>query len=228
MKLAAVAIASLVALSARAEAKCARPDMVAAFVDTKAQGAAIVETTNHWGSDDPGLGELKFTVDGKKKSFDKVEVAPGLVVYRLPANAKSGVIDGGKAGKATVKALDPKTPTLAAPKVKSITYVESRSGRGTNRNTTVVLDGAVPADAVALVAMDAKGRPLSWGPAKTEEGAPLRIYDQSRCGAVPDGTLAPDAGSVMLFWVDKFGRPSEFSARVTIVAQKSGSDRDEP
>ncbi|HEY4055246.1 MAG TPA: hypothetical protein VGM39_01515 [Kofleriaceae bacterium] len=227
MKLAAVAVASLVALSGRAEAKCARPDMVAAFVSTTAQGGAIVETTNHWGSDDPGLTTLKFTVDGKTKDFDKVQVAAGLVVYRLPAGAKVGVIDGGKAGKATVKALDPKTPMLDAPKVKSITYEESRSGRGTNRNTTVVLDGTAPADAVALVAMDAKGRALSWGPAHPAEGGPLRVYEQSRCGAVPDGTLAPDAGSVKLYWVDKYGRAGDFSSSVVIIAKTTGKT-DEP
>ena len=227
MKLAAIAFASLVALSARADAKCARPNMVAAFAAPTSEGGAIVETTNHWGTDDPGLTTLKFTVDGKKAEFDKVEIAPGLVVYRLPKGAKSGVIDGGKAGKATVKALDPKIATLPAPKVKSITYVESRTGRGTSRNTDVVLDGTAPADAVALVAMDAKGRPLSWGPATPGDGAPLRIYQQSRCGAVPDGTLVPDAGSVKLFWVDKYGRSSEYSASVVITAQKTGNSKED-
>ncbi|CAN5752675.1 hypothetical protein BH11MYX2_BH11MYX2_19100 [soil metagenome] len=227
MKLAAIVFASLVALSGRADAKCARPNMVAAFAATTAQGGVIVETTNQWGSDAPGLTTLKFTVDGKKRDFEKVEVAPGLVVYRLPAGAKSGVIDGGKAGKATVKALDAKKPALAAQKIKSITFVESRSGRGTNRNTTVMLDGTAPADAVALVVMDAKGRPLSWGPAKPEEGAPLLVYEQSRCGAVPDGTLVPSEGSVKLFWVDKYGRQSEYSASVTIKTKTTGTSMED-
>lgn len=198
-----------------ADAKCAQPVLVERFVATDAKGAVIVSTVGTT-MGDAKLQALTFTVDGKRGVYDKVVHAPGLIAYRLPAGAKKGVITGGKKDKATVTAMDPATPVLGAPKVKTVVHEIRMSGRGSSERTTVTIDGDAPADAVAIVITAGDGKALSWG--AVAKGEALTPYFRGRCGILPDGTVAP-TGTAKVFWVDKYGRASALSATVNVTTK---------
>ena len=69
-----------------------------------------------------------------------------------------------------------------------------------------MLDGAPPKDVVAIVAVDAKGKAISWG---RVSGTKLHVYANQTCELVTPGTVEPKAGDkVTLFWVDHMGRKS--------------------
>lgn len=217
-------LALLLALSfaaAPAHALCAMPEIGDAFLKTDNTGAALV-ATRLGVKPDAALDKLTFTVDGKQGTFDKVDLAPGLVAYRLPAGAKEGSIQSGT-NIAKVVALDPTTPLLAAPTMSKL-LVETRMGvRGSSVTATVTLTTAAPDDAVALVVVDAKGNALTWGNALRGSKEQV-VLSRGRCGMLPNKTAAPMNGqSVKVFWVDVNGRVSPASKAIKAVAKTTRS-----
>jgi hypothetical protein len=82
----------------------------------------------------------------------------------------------------------------------------------------VELAARPPAGVVAIVLVDATGKPRSFG--LVEAGAPLVAYDRSRCGVLPDGTTESAHGDqVTVFFVDKYGFKSKHSNVVKVVAK---------
>ena len=199
----------------RADAKCA-PSSLRPTVATPA-GTQIPKTG--------GIVVLaeKFFDDGKVAKGDvtkrwkprsgatKIEVlAPGLVVYRSALE----LVDG-KQTVAKFAAAATEPAVLDAPKVKAIVATKTSRGRKSSTEVEVTLDGAVPAGAVAIVAVDAKGKPMSFG--RVEPNGKLYVYAQHRCEVLPDGTVEPKYGdTVTVFWVDAIGRPSPASKPIKL------------
>lgn len=147
-------------------------------------------------------------------------IAPGLAVYRFPQGATGDIVLENATHEALVKAAPAKDsmPQLAAPKAKKIVATKT-FGRRPTTLVEVTLDGDAPATAVALVAVGANGKPLSFG--RVVEGQPLYVYVSRRCQIVTDGTVEPTAGQkVTLFWVDARGAKSPATKPITISAGK--------
>jgi hypothetical protein len=142
----------------------------------------------------------------------KIDVlAPGLAVYRASVDAFELKNGDETLIKATRSAA--KRDALAAPKVKSIKFDAPLSRRSVRR-VEVMLDGAPPAGAIALVLADAKGKAKSWGPVA---GSVFYPFNHRDCMVLPNGTVPSKKGErVTLFWVDDSGRKSAYTKPVTI------------
>lgn len=151
-------------------------------------------------------------------------IAPGLAVYRYPAaKGKLELEDDDHAVVATMAMTNDKPALLAAPRVKKIVSTKSLGRRGSTI-VEVVLDGAAPATAVAIVAVGANGRSLSFG--TVAAGQKLVIYEQQRCLLVSNGTIEPRAGErVTVFWVDAMGRKSPATKPIAITDTKSRAEK---
>lgn len=213
----AVVVPSTIAAQS-AYALCMAPRVGDSFHAKDVKGAALV-ISRDGATPATTIDKLTFRVDGKEGTFDKVELAPGLVAYRLPAGATSGEIDGGVGGVAKVGALDPTTATLRAPRLKKLVMETTIGGRRTSQVATATLDGDAPSGAIAIVVTDAKGKALTWG--NVNAGSPTQIVlSRGGCSALPDGTVVPrDGQSVKVFWVDVNGRASPASNAVKVVAK---------
>lgn len=154
-----------------------------------------------------------------------VTLAPGLVLFKLPADAADGqLIDDKRAtiGKVTV---GPKTAVLGAPKIKKITH-DSGGGRKPFVTITVEL-AAVPDGAVALVLADSKGMPRSWHLVDGKATKQL-AFERRRCRILANGTIESKPGErVTAYWVDASGRKSAASAASAIVAGRIAADTDD-
>jgi hypothetical protein len=105
---------------------------------------------------------------------------------------------------------------LPAPKLMGVVHSDSER----TQETQAELDGAPPADAVALVIFDARHKAKSWGTVAAN-ATTIEVYGQHKCDVLPNGTLASKAGDkVMLAWVDKYGRLSAKTKLFTITAKK--------
>jgi len=153
-----------------------------------------------------------------------VTLAPGLVLYKLPADAVgNGVKDGqlidDKRKTVGSITLGPKTALLGAPKIKKLMH-DTRQGRRPYGKLTVELAAAAPEGAIALVIADAKGKPRSWG--KVSGGAmSLLGYNRTRCKVLANGTIESKPGErVTAYWIDASGRKSAASGAVAIVSER--------
>lgn len=149
-----------------------------------------------------------------------VTLAPGLVRYALPAKVAAAELHDGKKARGKITRATAALPALAAPKVTRIHHETFKSMRGNGATTTVVLDGAVPDDVIALVVLDAKtGKARSFGRAAAGS-TEVTVYAQGRCSALPNGTVETRAGErVSLMWVDKHGRTSPAGKPIEVVAK---------
>ena len=144
---------------------------------------------------------------GKTVAEPTIEIiAPGLAVYRHAATGGQLDLEDANQKRLVMAHVAKDTPgPLAAPKVTKLVARKVVSRRSTT-TVEVVLDGAPPKDVVAIVAVDAKGKPISWS---RVEGPKLFVYRNQTCEMVSDGTVEPKAGEkVTLFWVDVMGRKS--------------------
>lgn len=207
-----------------ADALCAMPRMHPAVLNDGVAapddgGLLVVTEIDHL----PGNEGEAFQPDWRFKTAKTnekptlVTLAPGLVRYALPAKVAAAELHDGTQARGKITRATAALPALAAPKVAKIHHETFRTRRGNGAITTVVLDGAAPADVVALVVLDAKtGKPRSFGRA-TAGATEVTVYSQGRCSALPNGTVETRAGErVTLLWVDKHGRSSPATKPVTV------------
>jgi len=211
--------------SSPADAKCAMAHLHPKVVTTQpiiAGGGILVATEQvPYSVKDQGDANQptwQLEANGTKTAPTIDTLAPGLVVYRVTTAGDASLVDGAKV-IARVTASKGNPATLAAPKVKSIRH-DKTLGRRSSAYTIVTLDGAPPADAVALVLTDAKGTARSFGLVEGT-GPEVTVYEHSRCGVVPNSTVESRIGDkVKVFWVDQSGRVSPAS-KTTMVSGKT-------
>ena len=127
--------------------------------------------------------------------------------------------DGKHALLVTTRVAKDVPPTLGAPVVKQVISKQWR-GRKPATDVVVVLGGAAPATAVAIIAYDAKGKAMSFGAVTKDE---LVVYSQHRCETLPNGTVEPAPKQrITLAWVDENGRVSAKSKPVTVASKIEG------
>lgn len=221
--------ASLVLLAALlspvpAEALCARPVMQPVVMTpdvTTSDGGIVVGTEAGFESQRKDKGEATqptWTIKTKSGSVKPklVELAPGLVVYQLPDKVDGGeLFDGTKVIAKLARAKGPSSK-LAAPAPTKLTYQEWPSPRG-NSQKTAALFSAIPADAIALIVVDAAtNKPRSYG--LVGAGVlEVTVYGRGRCSALPNGTSPTVASDkVILRWVDKTGAVSADSKPIVV------------
>jgi len=218
------------ALAPAAEAKCARWGLKADVLTPT--GAAIaadggilvgaVEASDAAldSGDTASQPGWRLRIGSAVATPTQVPLAPGLVLYRLPANATEGrLIDDHRATVGTVT-VGPKTATLGAPKLKRIGR-DARGGRRPSSRITVELAAPAPIGAVILVLADAKGKPRSWGKLTATGEIKILAFDQGRCRVLPNGTVESKPGErVTAFFVDASGRKSPLSAAVAVTSDR--------
>lgn len=161
---------------------------------------------------------------GKDKQPAKARVVgPGLWVLPAPDGAWSLADEAGKVRLAgTHAATDPKP--LAAPRITSVKFFSSSGRRGTFESVTVNIKGPLPADATAIVVLDAQGAVRSWGnPRLTDTTQPMiavGVFQSGSCTALPNGTVPTTGGDkIKLAWIDSSGRLSATTS-ATVIAEK--------
>jgi hypothetical protein len=224
---ASLVIASLISWSSPVAAKCARmgqrPVVLTPSVEVPADGGGIVVGTESvtWEQTDEGEAPQKgwgFYTGRDLGQPTITTLAPGLVVYSVPASLRTtGELVGGKGTVAKLTRTNKKVKLLAAPTLKAVVHASSASGRGRSSTTTVQLDGAAPADAVAMILVDARTKQArSWG-AVTAGATSVVVYVSRRCGVLPTGTVESTVGDqVIVRWVDNRGRVSADSTPLAI------------
>jgi hypothetical protein len=169
-------------------------------------GGFVVGTRSRPGKD-VGTGEIAVQADWKVRARGATAkplvdvLAPGLAIYRLPAKATEATLEDG-VGKVVGKAkIVPGAPTtMAAPRIKTI--VAGRTG-GKHPTTfvTAMLDGAPPADALALVVTDTAGVARAWGAAIAGVDRVAVIDNHQGCGTFPNGTQLSNPGDTLVAYV---------------------------
>ena len=229
MKAALLAAALLVGTVPSVSARCMQLELKAQVltpsVEVTQDGGGIVVATTGTGSADKGelpASQTSWKLRVGKTISDAVitTLAPGLVLYGPPPGAKgSGDLVTSKTKVlARWRRTNAKRAALDAPAVKAIKHLANLTTR-MSQDTLVELDGKVPATAIAMILVDSKGTPLTWGVANPGISA-VRVYSHGHCD-VSNGTLPPTVGdAVTLVWVDKAGRLSASSKPTTITAAK--------
>lgn len=225
-RLACAAFLATALVSPLASAKCAMGHLAPKVMTTApipAGGGIVVATLDvpYSEADEGDAVQPSWQLDvGDAKSAPKIDtLAPGLAVYRVPAGTGTiKLLDGTKVRATATFAKGDAPAALAAPKLEAVRH-DRTYGRRASAFTTVTLDGAPPAGAVALVLADAKGKPRSYGLVEGT-GTELRVYAQSRCSVLPNGTIESKMGDkVTLFWVDQSGRKSAPSKVIEITGK---------
>ncbi len=155
---------------------------------------------------------------GKPSAATPDTIAPGLVVYRLPKDAKKlELFDAGK--KLVGTATAGKAAALEAPQLASVVSGQTKSKHVT-RFVDVELAKAAPAGALALVLVDGNGIPMAWGVAVRETRQVTVYSTQGGCVLeFPEGTVVAEVGKpVSAFWIDAGGRRSATSAKIVVTA----------
>lgn len=190
------------------------PVVMNSGVDAPMGGGLLVSTSNSGPNEGEAMQPTWVLQSGTRSEPPVVRtLAPGLVVYALPAGMPTADLFDGKASRGTVTAttvaVAEQPARLAAPAVKRITHVRVAGPRGSSGTTTVTLRAVPPEGAVAMIVLDAKSkRAMSYG--FVVAGAmEVVVYAQARCSALPNGTVETVARSkVLLEWVDRYGRVS--------------------
>ncbi len=166
----------------------------------------------------PDRSAWKLKGPGKPTAATPSVLAPGLVVYRAPANAASiEVLDGGGKRLAKGSVMAKEAELLAAPAIKAITSGTSR-GRHPSTFVNVALSSPAPKEAIALVVGPAKGAAHSWG-RSFANATSLNVYstDGGCVSRFPEGTVLSQPGDrLVAFWVDTYGRRSRVSPLVIV------------
>lgn len=226
----------VIASAPSADAKCARmglaPSVLTPSGATISPDGGIVVGVVDVQSDDVLVENAAAQPGWRIKHGSRVDapkmvvLAPGLVLYKLPADAKDGqLIDHKRAAVGSV-IVGAKQPAIAAPKLKAVKY-ESQLGRRPWERVTVELGAAAPAGAIAIVLTDPKGNVRSWG--RVVAGKTTLVgYDHGGCRVLADDTLPSKPGSrVAAFWVDASGRKSALSAPAGVEGAKPADSDDE-
>jgi hypothetical protein len=151
-------------------------------------------------------------------------VAPGLVVYKLPATAKDGALIDDRRAMVGNVTVGPKTAVLGAPKIKKIVH-EARQGKRPYAIVQIELSAPAPDGAIALVLADTKGKTRSWGQVKTGATSVFG-YERRRCQVLSNDTVESKPGDkISVYWIDAGGRKSAAST-ATVVAKPGDSEED--
>lgn len=230
--------ALLVALApSSADAKCAFWGLIPSVITPQkdslyASGFVVAGINSQDGKTDPGevadRPKWRIRTGTRIDNPKRVQLAPGLVLYEIAGGPTVELLDDNQKviGKITVS-KDKRATAFAAPKVKRITHDARRDGRRPSVDVIAELDGPAPADALAIVVVDAQGKALSWG--RVEAGkTKVTVHDERRCMARPNGTVSPKPGDkVTLFYVSEGGEKSKASAPIVIVAARPGAKPDD-
>jgi len=227
-----LALTALALAPTSADAKCAmdhlQPIVLTKEVAVPADGGGIVVGTMSVSYDETDTGEALQKTWGFLTGRDIMQpvltvLAPGLVVYGVqPTVRTTGELTDEKgAVVAKLAQTQTKVARLAAPKIKAVVHYDDGPNPMRRKvSTKVKLDGAAPADAVAMVLMDRKRTARSWGTV-TAGATDVEVYYQYRCKVLPNGTLASKVGDkVIVAWVDKYGRLSATTKVFTIKVTK--------
>ncbi len=221
MKLALIAALSLAASNADADCAfsglIAKPITVANTALPADGGIVIAALPDRTGKLDPGDPALDhaFVIKGVAKATAR-SLAPGLAVVPVPANTTELYDQVGKPVLA-IKTTTDKPKLAPAPIVKKIEYTLGRR-RGIEQ-VFVTID-KLPADALAIVLSDPKGKPKSWGLVSRTTGGRLLGFSSTSCQALPNGTVPSKEGDqVIVQLVDAYGRLSAPTRplRITLV-----------
>ncbi|MBA2543644.1 MAG: hypothetical protein H0V17_28640 [Deltaproteobacteria bacterium] len=187
--------------------------------DVAADGGLVVAEVPRMADKAQAPDFSKWQVRGAKLGApDSLAIAPGLRIIRPPAGAASFTLEvaGKVKGKARVAKAPP--PTLPAPAISRVVS-GSTTSKHVTRYVTVFPTQAAPKGAIALVLVDAKGKPISWG--RTGDGADRVVVYSTEGGCVTtfsNGTeIAQPGERVTAFWIDSTGRRSPASAPITVV-----------
>lgn len=208
---AALTAALLTVGTPTADARCATtprgPALLSPDAPVPAGGGVLVET--HAGLADAAASPHAYALVVGGLAGAPEALAPGLVVYRVPAGATSATLTDGPGTVRTVTVSGAKARALPAPKLKAITDYTKISddprGLDSRTRTTVLLAGVPPAGAVALIAYDSRGTARTY--ALVGAGAKtMVVYDHGRCDQHPPGMTGLRAGEkATVAWVDAAG-----------------------
>ena len=221
--IAAVAVAPRAAAGDCASMPLQAQVVTTAGAEIPSDGGILVATTWTNGSrteksEDPVRPGWRLR--GKKLTAPKIDVlAPGLAVYRVPFDGQAAVEleDEDHKVVANVTAGKRKAAAVPAPKAKSVVFVATMS-RHSSQVATATLTADPPAGASALVIVNAKGLPTSWG--SVVPGKVQTPYAHHDCAMLPNGSSAPVVGeTVTLFWVMADGRRSEPTKAITVTGK---------
>jgi hypothetical protein len=241
--LVAVIVALTLGHASPAYPKCARillaPQLITHAADPIPAGGGVLigftETTDATAEafigHDPAMNTDWTLTVGKRKTRPRVEqLAPGLAVYR-PGTLRGTrptplVLRDGKGAKLGVFSASARADaaSLPAPTVKRITStaVAQNKGRWQATVTTTIAEvDQIPARAAALIVYRqgaGNTTPLTWARVAVGSTPTLEIYESpGKCGTEPEGLAAPAPGeTVVLAWVDQFGRRSPLSATAVV------------
>ena len=217
----ALATLLVVAISTPAMALCIavreHPVVINSGAMITADGGVVVATVFGGDGDDEPNATDTWVFDGDVKPT-VVALAPGLTLLKPPPKATE--LREGKTVKAKITFTD-SAPVLAAPKPRAVIHATRKGMRGSSTWVTVHLRDAVPADAIALVVFDAKGKAARSFAHVSSGSTEVLVYSQGRCSALPNGTVESQPNEVItLRWVDKAGRLSAPSKTVRIARGK--------
>jgi hypothetical protein len=223
---------ALTLLPTPADASCAYVGMSPVVLtrrDTKlpADGGVLVgywlNNDNDFESDGPDPSAVKWHVTNGKANvkLTRTQLAPGLSVYRPPANITAFKVAGKTKdhGSFTVDAKSAPV-TMAAPVAKSVKEKTTAGFRSMETTVTLKLGEAPPADAVAVIAYDESGKALLYSSLPDTHDKTLETVIQEtggHCGTPHPNDEGALGGKVTFAYVDAFGRLSPKSK--PIVAQ---------
>lgn len=224
--------------------KCARvllaPQVITHGADTiPAHGGVLVgfaKTTDDaaeaFVGRDPAMNADWTLTVGRRKVRPRVEqLAPGLAVYRpgalRGARPTTITLRDGKGGRLAAFSATSRTGgvDLPAPVVIQLTSTSSAQSKGrwsgVRTTATAVVDRVPDGAAALIVYRETAGAAtaLTWARVGAGASPTIEVYaTPGRCGTEPDGLTPPQPGdSVVLAWVDQFGR---LSPRSTVVVVK--------
>lgn len=224
-------LVALALLPSPADASCAYVGMTPLVLtrrDTKLPADGGVLVGYDYGNDEDGAhggsdpSDVKWTATNGKATVALVrtQLAPGLSVYRPPANVGAFELAGKTKthGRFTHEAKSAPVQ-LAAPAPKAVTTSTTQGFRSMTTTTTVKLSAAAPAEAVAIIAYDAAGTAQMFTTLPDTHDKLLQFAIDTTGGHC--GTPKPEghgmlSGKVTFAYVDAFGRLSAKSAPVPV------------
>lgn len=162
----------------------------------------------------PDPSDVKWTAtDGKTKiTLTRTPLAPGLSVYRPPANVTAFKLSSKTKERGSFTHEATSAPTaMAAPVAKAITSRITEGFRSATTTTTLKLTKAAPADAVAIIAYDDTGKALLFAALPDTHDKVLEFAIQEsggHCGTPRPNGEGAIVGTVTFAYVDAFGRLS--------------------
>ncbi len=159
--------------------------------------------------------------EGKGRDKPKVTLlAPGLAVFAPKAFEKAMDLEDANQKALVHVAFEFATyldmPVDAAPKLTAATMATTVTRRSTDYTTTIKLAAPAPANAIALIVLDAKGVATSWG--RIAPGATaIVVWRSFPCHGEAKGTVGARHGDkVSVEYVNTQGHRSLPSASITV------------